>query len=166
MSHLIAGIVLIITIMLQSGVASRLTLFSGATDLILLFLAAWGLQSQVKNVWLWTVIAGMAVSLMSAMPYFAPIFGYLAITVITHILKKRIWETPILAMLLVVFFGTLIQHILYFIALVTAGTPLSWETSMNFITLPSLLINMLLAIPVYAAVHEIVLFIKPVGATQ
>jgi hypothetical protein len=37
---------------------------------------------------------------------------------------------------------------------------------MNLITLPSLLINMLLAIPVYAAVHEIALFIKPVGATQ
>lgn len=166
MSHLIAGLVLVITIMLQSGVASRLTLFSGAADLILLFLAAWGLQSQVKNVWLWTVIAGMAVSLMSAMPYFAPIFGYLAITALTQILLKRVWETPILTMLIVVFLGTLIQHNLYFIALIVAGTPISWQTSMNLITLPSLLINMLLAIPVYVAVHEIALIIKPIGETQ
>jgi cell shape-determining protein MreD len=152
--------------MLQSGIASRITLFSGATDLILLFLAAWGLQSQIKNIWLWTLLAGMILSFMSAMPFFAPIFGYLALTSITQILKKRVWETPILAMLLAVFFGTLIQHIIYFFALIISGTPISWIESINLVTLPSLLINMLLAIPMYAAVHEIAMIIKPVGAIQ
>lgn len=166
MSHLLTGTFLLITIMLQSGIASRITLFSGATDLILLFLAAWGLQSQIKNIWLWTLLTGTILSFISAMPFFAPMFGYLAITVITQILKKRIWETPLLAMLLAIFFGTLIQHIFYFFALIISGTTISWIESINLVTLPSLLINMLLAIPVYTAVHEIALLIKPIGAIQ
>jgi hypothetical protein len=69
-------------------------------------------------------------------------------------------------MLLAVFFGTLIQHIIYFFALIISGTPISWIESINLVTLPSLLINMLLAIPMYAAVHEIAMIIKPVGAIQ
>jgi hypothetical protein len=55
---------------------------------------------------------------------------------------------------------------MYILALIIAGTPISWIDSMNLVTLPSLLINMLLAIPAYAVVHEIDLIIKPVGATQ
>lgn len=166
MSHLLTGIFLVITIMLQSGIASRITLFSGATDLILLFLVAVGLQNQMKHIWLWTVIAGMIISFMSAMPFFMPLFGYLAITAITQILQKRVWQTPLLAMLVAVFFGTLIQHALYILALIVAETPMSLIDSINLVTLPSLLINMLLAIPTFAVVHEIALIIKPIGATQ
>lgn len=166
MSHLFTGIFLVMIIMLQSGIASRITLFSGAADLILLFLAALGLQSQMKHIWLWTVITGLLISIMSAMPFFVPFFGYLAITVITQMIQKRVWQTPLLAMLIAVFFGTIIQHVLYIVALIISGTPISWIDSMNLVTLPSLLINMLLAIPAYAVVHEIALMIKPVGATQ
>ncbi|MCJ7694245.1 MAG: rod shape-determining protein MreD [Anaerolineaceae bacterium] len=163
MSHLLAGLSLIITIMLQSGVISRMTLLAGSADLILLFLAAWGLQNHVRKIWLWTAIAGIIVSLISAMPFYVPLFAYLTITGITQIIGKRIWETPILAMFLSIFFGTLIQHILYILALQINGTSLSWIESFNSVTLPSLLINMLFAIPVYAIVHEVALLAKPRG---
>lgn len=166
MTHLLTGIFLVITVMLQSGIASRITLFSGTTDLILLFLVALGLQNRIKHIWLWTLIAGMIISLMSAMPFFVPLFGYLALTAITQLLQKRVWQTPLLAMLVAVFFGTLIQHALYILALIITETPISWIDSINFVTLPSLLLNMLLAIPAYTVVHEIALIIKPIGATQ
>jgi len=140
-----------------------MTLLAGSADLILLFLAAWGLQHEVKKIWLWTAIAGIIISLISAMPFYVPFIAYFAITGITLILKKRIWETPILAMFLSTFFGTLIQHILYIFALQINGTHLSWIESFNSVTLPSLLLNMLFAIPVYAIVKEVALLAKPRG---
>ncbi len=166
MSDLLAGLLLIITIMLQSGVASRITFLSGAADLILLFIAAWGLQGQTKRIWLWTVLAGFFASLLSAMPLYAPFFGYLFITVLSQIIKRRFWESPVLAMLIVVFLGTLVQHIIYYFVLIFTGTGIDWQESLNMVTLPSLLINLVLAFPVYIVIREIALIIIPESALR
>lgn len=164
MTTLIYSVMLIITMMLQLGVVSRINLFSGSADLILIFLASLGVMSNSKSTWLWCALAGMLVSLISAMPFFVPLFAYLIIAGISHILRKRMWETPILALLVTVFFASLIQHQIYFIALLADGTPISWSESLNLVTLPSLLLNMMLAIPVYTAVHEISSLVKPEGS--
>jgi hypothetical protein len=151
---------LIITIMLQFGIVSRINLFSGTADLPLIFLASLGVLNDRKATWFWCGLAGMSISLISAMPYFVPFFAYLFVAGISQFLRKRMWETPILALFLVVFFGSVLQHQLYYIALLVDGTSISWVESLNMVTLPSILLNMLLAIPIYLLVHEISSLVK------
>jgi len=155
LTHVIAGLGLLVSLMLQLGVVSRVPLLSGTADLILLLLAAWGLQERVKNAWLWTIIAGIIISIISAMPFYIPLIAYLAVTGISKLFQRRVWQTPILVMFLVTFVGTLCQQVLYILSLQVIGTPISWSESLNLVTLPSLLLNMLLAIPIYAIVNDI-----------
>ena len=75
--HLLYALLLVVFYVLQTAIFSQTKLVSGTADIILILLAAWSLQERVKNSWLWTVITGMLVSLISAMPYFAPLMGYL-----------------------------------------------------------------------------------------
>jgi len=172
--HVIAGLGLLVSLMLQLGVVSRVPLLSGTADLILLLLAAWGLQERVKNAWLcvkclwiglalWTIITGIIISIISAMPFYIPLIAYLAVTGISQLFQRRVWQTPILAMLLVTFVGTLFQQALYILSLQVIGTPISWSESLNLVTLPSLLLNLLLAIPIYAIVNDIAGRIYPSG---
>ncbi len=163
MPHVIAGLGLLASLMLQLGVVSRVPLLSGTADLILLFLAAWGLQERVKNTWLWTIITGVIISFISAMPFYVPLIAYLAVTGISQLFQRRVWQTPILAMFLVTFVGTLFQQALYILSLQVIGTPISWSESLNLVTLPSLLLNLLLAIPIYAIVNDIAGRIYPSG---
>jgi len=145
----------ILTAMLQMTVFSRLTLLHGAADIVLLTLVAWGLQEDNPNMWPWTLLAGAVISFASALPFFIPIPGYLLVTGVTRLIQKRIWQSPLLAMLLVTMVGTLLYHLLSMSAMFLNGSPIQFGVAWSQVTLPSLLLNLMLAIPVYATVHSI-----------
>jgi cell shape-determining protein MreD len=126
-----------------------------------LFLIAWSLQEEVKNTWLWTAVAGVLISLVSAMPFFAPMIGYFGAVGLSKLLQRRVWRIPILAMFIVTLLGTLFQHIVYVIALQVDGAPISWVQSLDTIIVPSVLLNLIFALPIYAIANELVGRIYP-----
>ncbi len=161
-SHLVCGLALVVFTILQLTVFSQTVLISGTTDLILLFLAAWSLQEHIKNVWLWTVIAGVFISIISAMPFYTPLLSYLAVVGVSKLLQKRVWQVPILAMFIIVFIGTSLQHGIYVLALQISGAPIAWRESFDSVILPSLLLNLIFALPVYAVANDLAGRVSPV----
>jgi cell shape-determining protein MreD len=145
----------ILAVMLQIAVFSRLMLLRGSVDIILLVLVAWNMQEDGPNMWPWTVLAGSLTAFASALPVFAPLPGYLLVTAFARLIQRRIWQSPLLVMLVVTLIGTLIYHVLSMGALFLGGGNLQFSQAWNLVTLPSLLLNLLLAIPVYAIVHSI-----------
>lgn len=162
MANLIAIPLLVVLSVVQTAIVNRLPLLHGTADVMLLTISAWALNERVTSAWFWAVLGGALISFISATPYYAPLLGYLAITLIARLLRRRIWQTPILAMFVVTFMGTFIMHALYALTLFVQGISVDWRVSLNLITLPSLLLNMLLAIPVYAVVSDLAEWVYPV----
>lgn len=160
-ANLVCALSLVVFFILQTTIFSQARLISGAADLLLLFLIAWSLQEQMKNTWLWTVIAGLLVSLVSAMPFYAPLIGYLGVIVISKLLQRRVWRTPLLAMLIVVILGTFLQHTIYVIVLQITGAPIAWAHSLDSVILPSALLNLIFSLPMYAIVNDLAGRISP-----
>ena len=161
LSHLVSAIALVVFFILQTTIFSQTRLVSGTADIILLFLAAWSLQEQVKNSWVWTVISGVLVSLVSAMPFFTPLIGYLGVVGISKGLQRRVWRTPLLAMLIVVLVGTFFQQTVYVLALIVTGAPISWLESLDRVILPSALLNLIFSLPIYAIAKDLAGRISP-----
>lgn len=147
--------------MLQSVIISRLPLLSGTADIVLLIIVAWSLQKKVKNAWLWTVIGGLMVSYVSAMPLFAPLIGYIVVNGLTWLLQRRIWQVPILTMITATLIGTFITHILNIVVLFVTGDPIQFQDSITYITLPSALLNLILALPVFVLVTDLAKWLYP-----
>jgi rod shape-determining protein MreD len=161
MKNLVAIPVLGILIMLQSAVISRITLLHGTADLLLLALAAWALQEQVRTAWLWGLVAGVFFSIASALPLGVVPAGYFLTIGIALVLKRRVWKAPILAMFLATFLGTLITQGFSIIGILASGTFLPLLDSLNLITLPSLLLNLLLALPMYIIISDLAVWMHP-----
>jgi hypothetical protein len=53
------------------------------------------------------------------------------------------------------------MHILTYFYLRLSGTPLSFADSMGLITLPSLLLNMFIAIPLYSMMRDLARWVFP-----
>src|SRR3972149_12256514 len=104
MKNLVAIPILALALMLQTAVISRITLLSGAADLILLILVAWALQEQVESAWHWAVFAGLLVGFVSAVPPVVPIIGYVLAVAFSRFVIRQIWQTPLLALFSVLFF--------------------------------------------------------------
>ena len=161
MKNLVAIPVLALALMIQMAVISRITLLSGVADLILLILVAWALQEQVESAWHWAVLAGLLVGAISAAPPAAPIVGYLLAVAFARFIIRQIWQTPILALFSVTFFSTLMYHLVTYLILSLAGTSLPFEDALALIVLPSVFLNLLLAIPVHSLIRDLALWVYP-----
>jgi rod shape-determining protein MreD len=142
-------------VVLQSAILSRVTLLHGSADLVLLIVVAWALHKRVETAWHWGFLAGLLVTVISALPLGGALLSYLLATLIALLLRQRIWQAPILAMFLATFLSTLASHSISLTALRVSGSLLPWVEVLNLITLPSILLNLVLAIPVFALVSDL-----------
>jgi rod shape-determining protein MreD len=161
MATLIAIPIFSILLILQSAVISRIALLHGTADLLLLVVIAWALQKRVETAWHWSIIAGLMFSFVSALPIGVAMLGYLLVTGMTLLLRQRVWQVPILAMLVATFLGTLVTQGLALGALRLTGDPLPILQAFNLITLPSILLNLILAIPAYALLGDLAGWLYP-----
>ncbi len=153
--------IIALAVILQSTLLSRITLLSGTADLVLLIVACWAMQEGVEDEWAWAIIAGLLAASISALPVWLPLAGYLSLTALAIYLKKRVWQIPLLALVLVVFSGTLLIDMLTFVTLRITGSPIEFGQALNLIILPGILLNLLLALPVNAVVGEIAGWLYP-----
>ena len=161
MAVIIAAPILGALVILQSVVLSRVPLLYGTPDLVLLAVIAWALQKRVQTAWQWGIIGGLFVSYVSALPFGILLFGYLLVVGLVLAMRSRIWQVPILAMFIATFVGTLITHLLALIALRIIGNPISWLEALNMITLPSVIYNMMLALPFFVLLGDLAKWLYP-----
>ncbi|MEP6895107.1 MAG: hypothetical protein ABI986_05815 [Chloroflexota bacterium] len=161
MRNLIAVPVIILAVILQSAIISRIALLSGAADLPLVMLAAWAMQDEVDTAWHWAIGAGMLVGFVSGIPWYVPVLSYLLVVGLAQTLQRRVWQAPLLAMFSVTFLGTIGLSIFSLIILRLSGIPLAIGDVFGLLTLPSILLNMLLAIPVYAVMRDLARWVYP-----
>ncbi|HET9907479.1 MAG TPA: hypothetical protein VFQ23_12580 [Anaerolineales bacterium] len=161
MRNVVALPVIVLAVILQTAIVSRVYLLSGIADLPLVMLAAWALQEEVETAWHWAVATGLLVGFVSALPMLAPLIGYFAVVGLAQILQGRVWQAPLLAMFSVTFLGSVIASLFSFAVLSLSGIPLPVGDVLGVLTLPSVLLNMLLAIPVYAVMRDLARWVYP-----
>ena len=161
MRNLVAAPVILLAVMVQSAIVSRIYLLSGIADLPLVMLAAWALQEEVNTAWHWAVAAGLLVGFVSGIAWFVPVISYLIVVLFAQLLQKRVWQAPLLAMFVVTFLGTIVLYLLSFATLRLSGVPLLVSDTLGLLTLPGVLLNMLLAIPAYAVMRDVSRWVHP-----
>jgi hypothetical protein len=161
MRKLVVFPLLMLVFIIQSAVASRMSLLSGVVDLPLLFLVAWALQERVEMAWTWALVAALYAAFFSALSPLAYLAGYLLLVGLARYIQRQVWQLPILAMFTVSFIGTLLMHLIAFAALRFYGSPMTLEDTLALITLPTLFLNFLAAIPVHSLMRDLAVWVFP-----
>jgi rod shape-determining protein MreD len=161
MATLISVPIFTALLILQTAVISRIPLLHGTADLVLLAVLAWGLQKRVQTAWQWGIIGGLMVGIVTALPLGTSVVGYLIAVMIALALRQRVWQVPILAMFVATFIGTLLSQAIAVIALRLSGNALPLGEAFSLIMLPSILLNLLLAIPAYALLGDLAHWLYP-----
>jgi rod shape-determining protein MreD len=161
MINLVGLILFGILAIIQSTIVSTMPLLNGTADLILLFIVAWALQDRVDSAWQWCLIGGIFASLYSALPFGSFLIAYIICVGIARLLKHRIWKAPFLAMLAGTFICTLVVQLISLLARLIMGVSIPLINVLNLILLPSLLLNLILAIPVFSIMHDMASWLYP-----
>lgn len=161
MAILVAVPVLGLMVILQSAIISRMPLLHGTADLVMLALLAWAVQERVKTTFHWGLIGGLLVMVVSAVPFGLALLGYPIAAGMARLFRRQVWQLPLLAMLVATFAGTLLLHSLTILGLRLEGVAIPWLEAFNVITLPSALLNLLLAVPMYALIGDLANWLYP-----
>src|SRR5690606_762318 len=162
-SYLIGFTGFLLTTVLQMSIFSQWKILSGSADIVLLFVVAWCLQDRNRQLWLLVIVmAGIAGSI-SALPAYIPIVVYLFVFRVSKLFQARLMQSPLLSMLVLTFAAILLQLILSMGYLFVIQVDLNFSDALVEVALPSVLLNMLLAIPIHAIVREIGVYAFPKG---
>jgi len=162
MRHLVAFPILALAVILQSAIVSRISLLSGYADLTLVIVIAWALQEGVTTAWHWAILAGAMTAVVSGLPWGVPLAGFLMAVLSARALQKRIWQAPLIAMFTVTFLASLFSHLLSFTVISLGGASLSPGDTFSLVTLPSVLLNLLLAMPVFWLMRDLSQWVNPI----
>jgi len=161
MRNLIAVPVILLAVIVQSSIVSRVTLLSGIADLPLVVLAAWAMQDEVETAWHWAIATGVLVGFISGLSWVVPLSSYLLVIALAQVLQRRVWQAPLLAMFSITFLGTIGLSFFSLVVLRFSGISLPVADVFGLLTLPAILLNMLLAIPVFAVMRDLARWVYP-----
>jgi len=142
-------------------VVSRLRLIGGSADLVLMVIIAWGIQEQTDDLWIWVITACLLTSFVSALPNFAIITGYIFTLGLVQFIRQQVWQSPILAMFVATGISTLVMNLISIFLLQINGSPIQFGEAFNLVTIPSMLLNLLLVLPLYAVFTDLAGLVYP-----
>lgn len=150
-------IFIIFAVMLQVSIFSRFQILSGKLDLLLLMVIAWALQPEISvtDIVLFSILTGLIIGFISAEPMWILVSVYLLSAIFSNYLKNRFVQIPILLMfmsgLIFTFFHLLINLIVFQIS----GSIIDLRTGLEIVIMPSLILCVIAALPVYLLVGEL-----------
>jgi cell shape-determining protein MreD len=154
-------ILLLFAALLQVTLMMRMTLLQGPADLVLLVMIAWMLQPGNRPSWLWGLPAGLMIGYASALPDYVPLMGYVVAAGLCQLLQTRIWQVPLFTLFSATLLGTLVIHLVSVIYLWLSSNPIDPLQAFNLITIPSILLNLILVLPINALIGEVNKLLNP-----
>ena len=157
MLEVIVGLpIFAIAAFLQVSVFSKIRLLNGAVNLVMLCLIVWSINSSTKYSWIMAVWSGLLMSFVSAMPIKSYMWFNLGIWGLIWFIKKRVWQMPMILTLFVTIVSTLVEALFTLGLLTVQNANLDYLLSLNQVIVPSLIMNLLFTIPVYAFLNDVI----------
>ena len=165
MSYLISiltgTVVLGFVTILQTTIISRIELLNGQLDLVIITLIAWILHEETKHWWLWAAMAGIIMGVASLIPAYLLVLIYLLICAFVIQVKIRIWQAPLMKLFVSVLIASALFLSFSLSYRILMGTSVEILPAINQIMLPTLLLNMVFALPVSYLVQEAASLVYP-----
>jgi hypothetical protein len=161
LAQLIAIPVILLLTCLQISLSGKFVILEGFADIILVWIIAWVAQTNIKHNWFWMVFAIAVVCYVSALPWYSTLISYLVIIAISIFINRRLWQSPFLSFLLILIIGSLFYYFDGIIGLKLSGSSINISEAFLRIILPSLLMNLIIALPIYLISRDTIHWVYP-----
>ncbi len=141
--------------LIQAIILPRLRMYGGQPDLVVLIVLSWAVFDEAQEGMVWAFIGGLFLDLFSGAPLGISSLVLVPITYLVGLTEARVYRTTILLPLLLAGGGTLAYHVIYLLAIrFLAGMSVAWLLVPWYVTLPSLLFDMILILPILRVLRQ------------
>ena len=149
--------------MVQLGIFSNIQILAGKIDLLMLGVIAWIIQKKTEliDIIIFAIITVFFIYLISAEPIIIILGVYSLLVFVVFWSKNNIQQLPIVSMLIFSAIFTLLHLVIFGFYLQLSGVPMVAEEVFQSVILPSMIINLIAAIPMYLLVNELHRWVYP-----
>lgn len=147
MTYLIGIPAFAILAILQSSLVSHLRLIEGRPDLVMLAVVAWALTGRGREAMILGFAGGLFLDVFSAVPLGVSAAALVIVAVIASYSEGQFWGINPIMQLAAVLVGSVVYNSVIIFTLVATGQPLDLQLALGRIVLPSLFVNLILALP-------------------
>ncbi len=151
----------LVAMIVQASILPHLRVFGGQPDLIVLLVLAWSTLDDGQEGMAWAFTGGLFLDLLSGAPLGISSLALVPIAYLVGLTEAQVYRNNVALPLLLGFAGTLGYHVLYLLLLrFLAGFPVDWTGIIWYVTVPSILFDMIFILPIlrvlarwYARLH-------------
>ncbi len=141
--------VLLVVVVLQATVMPELEIAGGVPDLVLLVVLAWTLMAGYERGLVWAFVGGILQDLISAVPMGTTSLALVCVISLAALILGQISPRNLIYPALAAVGATLIAHLVSLAVLFVASRPLPLIATLLSTTLPGMIYNAVVMIPVY-----------------
>lgn len=153
--------ILLLAAVLNATVMAEFRIGGGAPDLVFLIVVSWALLAGVQDALLWAIIGGVMQDWFSVAPLGASALGLVIVTFTADSLFGQIQRGNVIIPPLVAAAGTVVYHLGIIAALRTVDITVPLGEGLLYVTLPTMIFNGLVMLPVFRTVGLIHTWLTP-----
>ncbi|MBN1430301.1 MAG: rod shape-determining protein MreD [Anaerolineae bacterium] len=136
-------------VLIQAVILPRMRMYGGQLDLVVILVLAWAILDHRQEGMVWAFIGGLCLDLFSGAPLGISSLVLVPIAYLISLTEAQVYRTNALLPLLLAGCGTLAYHAGYLLAIrFLAGMSVAWLHVIWYVTLPSLLFDIIAIMPV------------------
>lgn len=138
----------LIAALLQATVFPQFRVFDGQPDLLVVIVLAWAIVDQGQEGVVWAFVGGFVLDLFSGAPLGVSSLALVPVAYSINILESQLYRESVLLPIALMAGGSAVYHLLYLILLrFLVGYRVIWSDALLFVSLPSIVIDMILIVP-------------------
>ncbi len=150
---------------LQTSLVSHLNLLEGRPDLVLIAVIAWALTGKGNEAMILGFAGGLFLDAFSAVPLGVSSVALVIVAAIASYSEGQFWGINPIMQLAAVLVGSLVYYATIILALVAIGQPIDLQHALGQIVLPSLFMNLILALPAVQITESLHSVLHPARVT-
>lgn len=149
MTNYIGIPILVLAAVLDAAVMPEFRLGGGAPDLVFMLVVSWALLADLRQALAWSVIGGVLHDLMSISPLGTSALGLVIVSFAANSIFGEVPRGNVLIPPVVAAAGTIVYHLSIMAVLWGTGRTLLLGQMLFYVTLPTVVFNMILMVPVF-----------------
>jgi rod shape-determining protein MreD len=154
-STVIGAVVMALLAAIQSSLLARFPFVGGSPSLVLLACVSWSLAGRTQEAMVWAFVGGLCLDLLSGSPFGISAIALVAAVYVASLTEGRFWEAHLLAPVGVVAVTSVLYYGITMAAIWVAGHPVDAASALTAVILPSIFLNVLLALPAYQLAERV-----------
>lgn len=140
---------LLVASILQAVLLPRLRVLGGQPDLVLLLVLAWCILDKRGEGVVWAFVGGLFLDLFSGAPLGISSLAMVPVAFFVSQVEAQLYRESLVLPVVVAMVGALGFHVLTMVFLrFLADVPMAWTATFTYVTLPSMLFDVILIVPV------------------